>query len=338
VAGLERRFQVQMILSPTFPFYRTRSPFVTPPPCLPHIEEDTPPDTLELVLPAEQGRHARLIATLELLGFERFWQEDECLRAYVPAARWGDRAQARLEKRLAALGQEEVAGPWPVTAKNWNAVWEERLAPVRAGPFVIAPPGTEAPPDCDPHQVLRIDPQMSFGTGHHESTRLALHLLARPAPSNGRVLDAGTGTGVLALAAVRLGAARVVAFDADARVLENARENLARNGATARVDLRAGPLAEAAPDEDGFALILANINRSALLDLLPAFRKKLAPGGHVILSGLLKSDRAALRECAAAQGLAPQQEATEGDWWAARLGEREEGEPRRASGSLARPS
>jgi ribosomal protein L11 methyltransferase len=273
------------------------------------------------MLPADQGQHARLIAALDALGFERFWQEDRRLRAYVPATRWSSRAQERLEKRLAAFGFENVPAPRPVMARNWNAVWEGRLTSVRAGPFVIAPTGTEPPAGHDPRRVLRIDPQMSFGTGHHESTRLALRLLGEGGAQGGRhVLDAGTGTGVLAIAAVRLGAARVVAFDADARVLGNARENLARNEAADRVVLRAGPLAEAVPEEDGFDLILANINRSALLDLLPAFRRKLAPGGQVVLSGLLKGDRAPIRRRVAAEGFAFHEEKTEGDWWAVRLG------------------
>lgn len=296
------------------------------------IEEDAPlgSDTLELVLPAGEDQHASLIAALESLGFERFWQEDERLRAYVSAAHWGERAQARLEKRLAALGLEDVPAPQSMAAKNWNALWEERLAPVRAGPFVIAPTGTEPTAGHDTRLVLRIDPQMSFGTGHHESTRLALRLLANAGGEGENlegqhVLDAGTGTGVLAIAAVRLGAVRVVAFDTDARVLGNTADNLERNEAAARVDLRAGSLAEAVPDEDGFALVLANINRSALLDLLPAFRERLARGGRIILSGLLRTDRAVICERAAACGLLPQQEATEGDWWAVRLGAGERG-------------
>jgi ribosomal protein L11 methyltransferase len=291
--------------------------------------------TLELTLRVAAPDQERLIAALRPLGFERFWQEEQRLRAYVPAAGWGEREREQMETQLRAL---EVEGPLtirPVVEKNWNAHWEAGLAPVDAGPFLVKPTHTEAPADHEARFVLEIDPEMSFGTGHHESTRLALRLLAVAHEAGdlrgARVLDAGTGTGILAIAAARLGAARVLAFDTDARVLDNARQNLARNGIAAEsehggsehggpVELRAGAFAEAVPDEDGFDLVLANINRGALSELLPAFRRRLAPGGQVVLSGLLASDRLPMLDCAAACGLAPQQEANESEWWAVRLG------------------
>jgi len=291
--------------------------------------------TLELTLRAAAPDQERLIAALRPFGFERFWQEEQRLRAYVPAAGWGEREREQMETQLRAL---EVEGPLtirPVVEKNWNAHWEAGLAPVDAGPFLVKPTHTEAPADHEARFVLEIDPEMSFGTGHHESTRLALRLLAVAHEAGdlrgARVLDAGTGTGILAIAAARLGAARVLAFDTDARVLDNARQNLARNGIAAEsehggsehggpVELRAGAFAEAVPDEDGFDLVLANINRGALSGLLPAFRRRLAPGGQVVLSGLLASDRLPMLDCAAACGLAPQQEANESEWWAVRLG------------------
>lgn len=222
---------------------------------------------------------------------------------------------------------------------------DRRLLVVRdTRAFLLAPGETqetdlgvlELPDDVEPGATVETHLGEAFEVRRLRGTDLFDHLERTGAPmmprdvgllvghtglsAGDRVLDAGTGTGVLAIAAVRLGAARVVAFDADARVLGNARENLARNEAADRVVLRAGPLAEAVPDEDGFDLILANINRSALLDLLPAFRRKLAPGGQVVLSGLLKGDRAPIRRRAAAEGLAFREEKTEGDWWAVRLG------------------
>jgi ribosomal protein L11 methyltransferase len=296
--------------------------------------------TLELTLRVAAPDQERLIAALRPLGFERFWQEEQRLRAYVPAASWGEREREQMETQLRAL---EVEGPLtirPVVEKNWNAHWEAGLAPVDAGLFLVKPTHTEAPADHEARFVLEIDPEMSFGTGHHESTRLALRLLAVAHEAGdlrgARVLDAGTGTGILAIAAARLGAARVLAFDTDARVLDNARQNLTRNGIAAEsehggsehggsehggpVELRAGAFAEAVPDEDGFDLVLANINRGVLSELLPAFRRRLAPGGQVVLSGLLASDRLPMLDCAAACGLAPQQEANESEWWAVRLG------------------
>ena len=263
-----------------------------------------------------------MIAELEAFGFERFWQEERRLRAYVPLARWDEALHAEVEERLRALGVEGPLVMQPVAEKNWNVIWEEGLAPVVAGPFLIKPTWTDAPASHDARFVLEIDPKMSFGTGHHESTRLALRLLASAMAgtdaAGARVLDAGTGTAVLSIAALRLGAASALAFDTDERVRENAAENIQNNGATGQVELRTGTLAEAIP-ETGFDLILANINRNALSEMLPSFREKLNPGGRAILGGLFVSDRAPLLKRAAACGLALEEEQTENEWWAVRL-------------------
>lgn len=275
--------------------------------------------TLELVLRADEQRHEFLIGALTALGFERFWQEERRLRAYTPADGWSTPRQAQVEERLRAL---EVEGPLvfqPVEEKNWNVFWEQGLVPVTAGPFLIKPTWADAPAGYDARFVLEIDPKMSFGTGHHASTRLALRLLADTVRGGGeRVLDAGTGTAILSIAALRLGAASALAFDTDARVQENAAENVRRNGVAEQVELRTGTLADVVP-ETGFDLILANINRNALSQMMPSFREKLTPGGRAVLGGLLLSDRAPLLKRAAACGLSLDEEQTEDEWWAVRL-------------------
>ena len=283
--------------------------------------------TLELVLRAREDRHEHLISELDAFGFERFWQEERRLRAYVPTARWSTSKQEQVEERLHALGVEAPIIFQPIVDKNWNVVWEDTLVPVTAGPFLVKPTWTDAPADHDARFVIEIDPKMSFGTGHHESTRLVLRLLsalgAQRQQGLGRVLDAGTGTAVLAIAAVRLGAARVIAFDTDEHVLENASENVEHNGVAGQVELRAGALGDTVPEAD-FDLIFANINRNALSEMMPAFREKLAPGGSAVLAGLFLSDRAPLLKRAAACGLAMKEEQAENEWWAVRLGAAEE--------------
>lgn len=272
--------------------------------------------TVELIFRAGEDQHEHLIEELGAFGFERFWQEERRLRAYIPASCWDERLQEQVDERLRVLG---VTGPLvtqPVAEQNWNVFWEKSLVPVTAGPFLIKPTWADAPADHDARFVLEIDPKMSFGTGHHASTRLALCLLAKAARGGERVLDAGTGTAVLAIAAVRLKAASVLAFDTDARVLENAAENIEHNRVADRVEVRAGTLTEVVP-ESGFDLILANINRNALSEMLPSFREKLNPGGRVILAGLLLSDRTPLLKHACE--LSVEEEMTENEWWAVRL-------------------
>ena len=293
--------------------------------------------TIELIARANEAQHESLIAVLEPQGFERFWEEERRLRAYMPMTAWKESLREQVEERLRALGVDGPIIIQPVTEKNWNAVWEERLVPVTAGPFLVKPTRTEAPDDHEARFVLEIDPKMSFGTGHHESTRLALRLLATTNRDGARVLDAGTGTAVLAIAAVRLGAASVLAFDTDEKVLENANENIERNEVADQVDVRAGTLGEVIP-EQGFDLILANINRNALSEMLPVFREKLNPGGQIILAGLLLSDRTPLLKRAAACGLSKDEEQTENEWWAVQLIEKAEGGKEVNDEAFERPS
>lgn len=129
-----------------------------------------------------------------------------------------------------------------------------------------------------------------------------------------RILDAGTGTGILAIAALKLGAASAVAFDVDEWSHQNALENFEQNGVADRVTFRRGTI-DVVPERD-FHLILANINRSVLLDLLPDFRGKLCPHGHIVLAGLLVEDRDVMLAAARRQGLAAVREASEHEWWA----------------------
>jgi ribosomal protein L11 methyltransferase len=166
--------------------------------------------------------------------------------------------------------------------------------------------------------VLEIDPKMSFGTGYHESTRLMLRFLPDLIRGNERVLDAGTGTGILAIAAVYLGAGSVIAFDISTWADENARENSALNAVADRIEVRQGAIDDVVP-ERGFDLILANIERDPLIELLPAFADKLADGGRVALAGLTQDDESPMRAALAEHGFAIERETRENEWWAVML-------------------
>jgi ribosomal protein L11 methyltransferase len=149
----------------------------------------------------------------------------------------------------------------------------------------------------------------------HESTRLVLRFLPALVRGGERVLDAGTGTGVLAIAALKLGADSAVGFDIDPWAQVNAVENALLNGVGDRFEVREGSL-DTVP-EDGFDLVLANINRNALLGMLPGLAAKLADGGRLVLAGLLQTDRETMREAIRDAGLALYDEAAEGEWWSA---------------------
>ncbi|MEM1115935.1 MAG: 50S ribosomal protein L11 methyltransferase [Bacteroidota bacterium] len=283
------------------------------------------PDTLRLALRVpDDGAREALVADLADLGFDAFEEDAEHVVAYAPAPRWDDPARAAVARWLDRhrLGEEDLNEDI-IPDQDWNATWEASLAPVEAGPFVIAPSWADLAPAQADRLVLRIDPKMAFGTGYHESTRLVLRLLPEAVPRGARVLDVGTGTGVLALAALRLGAAETVGVDVDPWSVANSEENAQRNGLADRFAIREGSLDVAPPGPYG--LVLANIIRSVLEPMLPELARLVAPGGAVVLAGLLQSERERMLEAAAASGLALAAEATENDWWACTLREGKRG-------------
>jgi ribosomal protein L11 methyltransferase len=177
-------------------------------------------------------------------------------------------------------------------------------------------------------RVLVIDPGQAFGTGHHASTRLALDLLDDVLAGLGkevaqaRVLDAGTGSGVLAMGAAALGAARAIGFDLDSVAVGEARANARLNALGGRTGFFIGTLEALAPIP--FQVIVANMIRSEVVPLIPGLTRALAPNGELILSGLLGADRKAIEQELARSGLAVAEERSEADsgdrWVGYRLG------------------
>lgn len=213
-------------------------------------------------------------------------------------AGFADRADA--ERAAAAVGGEVL----DVAPGVWLDAWREFAAPARVGRLVVVPSWIEPPPPRPGDLVLPIDPGRVFGHGGHPSTRLLLEALDRSITGGESVLDVGTGSGVLAVAAARLGAGRVVGIDIDPQCVSVAAANAAANGVT--VEVSATPLAEVAGTYD---VVLANIGADVLVELAPHLQAK---GRRLLLSGLL-ADR--VEEVAAAY--AGTATATELDGWAA---------------------
>ena len=273
-------------------------------------------DTIELTLAIPPSEHDRFLALLEGTA-TGFVQDDAELRAYVPADRWAGVEREHLEARLATDGYPNALSVRPLAAKNWNAVWEDTLSPIRAGPFLICPTSVDVPPSHTDATVLHIDPEMSFGTGHHATTRLVLQLLANVLTPGDQVLDAGTGTGVLAIAACRASAAAALGVDTNPDAVRNARENVRKNGVEDCVTVQEGSM-EVVPDTR-YDLVTANINRRVLLELMMDLRSRLAPGGSLLLSGVLQAQRNSVLDAAERHGLHLDTDATEDGWWAARF-------------------
>lgn len=203
-----------------------------------------------------------------------------------------------------------------VRSEDWSSSWKSNFKPLRVGRrLMIVPTWEEAPLNPD-DIVLRLDPGMAFGTGGHETTRLCLELLegimdGMPTLLTPSVLDLGTGSGILAMAAVKLGAGRVCAVDIDPQAVEVARENLAINDLTEQVACSTTPLEEL---EGTFDVILANILAEELVRLAPLLIRHLSPGGALVLSGILAEKEPLVRAGFASPELEYQETRQQGEW------------------------
>ncbi|MFB6248086.1 MAG: 50S ribosomal protein L11 methyltransferase [Salinibacter sp.] len=273
-------------------------------------------DTVEVTLSVPILEHDRFIGWLDdrATGFR---QTDAKLTAYVPADDWSEALRERLEARLRADGYLDALTLRLVADRNWNAAWEASVTPVRVGPFLLCRSTLDVPAEHDDATVLRIDPERSFGSGHHASTRLTLRLLIDAVAPDDTVVDVGIGTGVLAIAACHLGAHRVLGVDTEPAAVANARANVEHNGVADRVTVREGSVDALSPDVEADVLA-ANITLDTILDLLPALRTRLAADGDLLLAGLLTSQRGRMLEGLAVHDLTAAQEASEDGWWAVR--------------------
>jgi ribosomal protein L11 methyltransferase len=172
----------------------------------------------------------------------------------------------------------------PVEERAWERVWIESFTSMRFGRRLWVCPTSEPPPQ-DPHAVVvRLDPGLAFGTGTHPTTASCLQVLDALELDGRSVIDYGCGSGILGIAALKLGAAHVAAVDIDPQALTATVANAARNGVSDRLEAHAPPTLLAPAD-----LVLANILAQPLIDLAPLLAAACRPGGDLILSGLLKS-------------------------------------------------
>ncbi len=201
----------------------------------------------------------------------------------------------------------------PVPPVDWSEAWKSRLTVHEVGPLVIAPPWLAA--GRDPARTVIIEPGMAFGTGDHPTTRGVARLLAGVLRPGDVVADLGAGSAVLAIAAARLGAARVVAIELDGEAIPDAEANVARNAVADRVHVLEGDAAVLLPLVAPVRVVLANIVSSVLVELLPVVAAALAPGGVAILSGILAEEREDMLRVLAGQAWRVLAEDREDIWW-----------------------
>jgi ribosomal protein L11 methyltransferase len=222
---------------------------------------------------------------------------------YWPESRWNPDTIYHLKEALERLGDAkalEGASFEEVPDVDWNRQWIESLKPVRIGRRLrVRQSWNEAEAACGMVELI-IDPKRAFGSGYHATTQLIAGWLEDVIRGGERVLDIGTGSGILAMAALRLGAASALAIDSDPEAVECARENAAANGFGAELEL-----IEATPDMLAgrrFPLAVANLDRNTLLRVREVLHRCLEPGGRLIASGLLRQDCEEFTELMIASG------------------------------------
>ena len=209
------------------------------------------------------------------------------VRVFFESASDRDRA---LTAVVSVYGERVRARAIRVSDENWAARSQADLPAVRVGRIIVAPPWSP-PPDSDPADVVvTIRPALGFGSGHHPTTRLALRGLQELDLGGRRVLDLGTGSGILAIAAVKLGARRAIGVDRDPDALDSAREGADANGVAAEVELRRRDIADLEPASA--PIVLANLTGAALVRLAPIVAALVEPGGSALLTGILAEEEA----------------------------------------------
>ena len=222
--------------------------------------------------------------------------------------------KAFLTERFSALGIPVAVTVDTTKEEDWAENWKQYYHPMHFGRVTVVPAWEEYTPKAG-EVTLLMDPGMAFGTGTHETTRLALFFLEREMKSGARVLDVGTGSGILSVAASRLGASYCLATDLDPDAVKNARENVEKN-ACDNVECRVSDLLSAVGEGDTYDMVLANIVADILLLLIPEVSRVMNPDAKFILSGIIESRAAEVTEALHAHGFTVLDTASENDWHA----------------------
>jgi len=271
---------------------------------------------LEVTFTATSSQQELLIPTLLELGFSGFLEEEPYLKSYMDVSNWKDEKFEILKSDLRSLLQTISSNAEihfrTFEEENWNQQWEQSLKPVEIGKKIVIKPSWCQYDNTEDRIVIQIDPKMSFGTGYHETTRLTTLLLEQYVTQGMKMLDVGTGTGVLAIAGVKLGASFAVGTDLDEWSIENANENIIANQVADKIEIAMKPVVHFKPEE--FDLITANLTLNTNIDLLIDFKRVLKKNGVLLLSGLLAIDREKMLEAISDNGFQLKEVITENEW------------------------
>ncbi|MBQ7527556.1 MAG: 50S ribosomal protein L11 methyltransferase [Bacteroidaceae bacterium] len=280
------------------------------------------------IRPFSQDAADVLSAMLAEIGFESFSVGEDALLAYIQQSVWNEAEMQQVVQGFCLPGVSISYAVAEAPDEDWNQVWEEEgFQPVVVSEDIVVHDVKHSDVRPAAYDIL-ITPRLAFGTGSHATTRLILRTLARLDLEGKHVIDAGTGTGILAIMAVKRGAASVFAYDIDEWSVENTKDNLLLNHLPPQdlkdlkdfKDLKVPCVVVACGDSsllegcEKADLLIANINRNILLQDLPRFVASLKPKGRMILSGFYLSDVPVLTEATVQHGFSLLQTESEGEW------------------------
>ena len=249
-----------------------------------------------------------LIAELAALGFDGFEETETGLFSYIELVRFDSELSSGLDELVKRYGVTYTSAT--IDKQNWNALWESNFEPVLVDDFVGVRANFHPPFNGGVEHDIIITPKMSFGTGHHGTTYSVMQLMRGIDFANKSVFDFGTGTGLLAILAQKLGAGDILAVDNDDWCIENASENITVNN-TQSIEIQK---VDNAKLNKKFNIIIANINKNIILDNLAFLAEATVPGGVVLLSGLLVEDEPEIEAACAALGWKHQETRTRNNW------------------------
>jgi ribosomal protein L11 methyltransferase len=229
---------------------------------------------------------------------------------------WLEHARTTLSE-LTGVDALKIDWRWRA-GEDWAETWKKGLRPRRVGRRFVVTPSWAQPEITADDLVIVVDPEMAFGTGEHATTRAALRFLEQIVRPGDRVLDVGTGSGILAIGAALLGATDVTGVDHDPDAILNARDNIIRNGVATVVKLEERLVDESylhAAGHARFDIIVANVLSGMLTPLLGMFAYSLRPGGHLILGGILEEEGDDMLDACSAAGFQVMAEDLEAEWW-----------------------
>ena len=251
-----------------------------------------------------------LVAELAEIGYDSFIETPDGLEAYITDELFEEMEVKQLLEKYADVGQITYSIQ-KIEKKNWNEEWEKSFSPIEVDEkiYVRATFHPKAPAHFA-HEII-ITPKMSFGTGHHETTSQVLALQLDIPHENKKVLDVGTGTGILAILAAKLGATEIHSFDIDEWSVENTKENIELND-TRQITVELGTIQDQTVKP--YDIVLANINRNILLAEIPVYVQFMEPNAYLIVSGFYVQDVEDITQKAAEVGLKIITQTSKNNW------------------------